>query len=246
MTTQAELLSSATPTTTKTQSFIGHWVTVIKAHEKLILVAIMALVLWHFGDEAYNAYGKHLAANIQADNAHIAQVEQQNAATQAQLATLTATVAANAKIDDAKIAASKQKLVDVQKIDAALPLPELSVHWQSLLSLPPGSITPQPNGTVAVTTDAAHATVNAIEKVGPLNEQLSATQDQLKGCTAIQAQQTTLIVGLNTDVATVKKGREDDAKQAKHDIHRAYFRGLKHGFILGAGATTAVFVAIFK
>lgn len=237
--------STAIPTTAA-HAFITHWVNIIKAHEKLILVAITALVLWHFGDVAYNAYGKHLAANIQADNTRIAQAEQQNALTLAQLNTLKATVAANEKIDDAKIAAAKQKITDVQKIDAALPLPELSVHWQSILSLPPGSINPQPNGTVAVTTDAAHATVNELEKVGPLSDQLAATQDQLKGCAIVRSQQDTLIAGLNTDITAVKKGRADDAVKAKHDIRHAYFKGLKHGIIIGVAVTTAAFVAVIK
>jgi hypothetical protein len=238
---------ATTPTITATSLHpITHWINLIKAHEKLIITIILALLLWHYGDKIYDAYGKHLDAQVKTDNAQIAQIEKQNEQNAATLQQLTATVAAQAKIDDAKIAAAKQTIIVKQQADAALPLPELSKHWADMLSLQPSAITPQPNGTVAVTTDAAHATVNELEKIQPLTDQLAATQDQLKGCTTVSAQKDTTIAGLNTAVADEKKGRADDAKQAKHDIRHAYLRGLKHGIIIGVVGTTAAFVAIFK
>lgn len=226
------------------ETFIGHWVTIIKAHERLLFAVIATLLLWHFGNKAYDAYGLHLHTITNADNAHIAQIESNNAQIQAKLDQLKATVDANAKIDDAKIAAAKQKLIVVQKVDAALPLPELSKHWEDMLTLPTGSITPQPNGTVAVTTDAAHSTVSELEKVPALTDQLSATQDKLNGCTTVVAQQTTLVAGLKDDITAEKKGRSDDAKQAKHDQRTSYLRGFKHGVITGIVATVAATVAI--
>jgi hypothetical protein len=238
-----------TPTTSiatvsKVETFVGHWVTIIKSHERLLLAVIATVLLWHFGNKAYDAYGLHLNTVVKTDNAQIAQIESNNAQIQAKLDQLKATVDANAKIDDAKIAAAKQKLVVTQKVDAALPLPELSQHWEDILTLSPGSITPQPNGTVAVTTDAAHATVNELEKVPALNDQLTATQDKLNGCTSVVTQQGTQIAGLKDDITAEKKGRADDAKQAKHDIRHAYLKGLKHGIIVGVVATVAATVAI--
>lgn len=240
------MTTPTTPTTaiSTAETFIGHWVTIIKSHERLLLAVIATLLLWHFGNKAYDAYGLHLHNVTNADNVHIAQIESNNAQIQAKLDELKATVDANAKIDDAKIAAAKQKLTVVQKTDAALPLPELSKHWEDMLTLPTGSITPQPNGTVAVTTDAAHTTVSELEKVPALNDQLSATQDKLNGCTSVLTQQGTQIAGLKDNITAEKKGREDDAKQAKSDIHHAYFKGLKHGIIIGVAATVAAAVAI--
>lgn len=228
------------------ETVIGHWVTFFKAHEKLLLAVIAAFVLIHYADKAYDAYGNHLKAITSADNAHIAQIEQSNAKTEAELALLKATVDANAKISDAKIAASKQKLVEVQKVDAALPLPELSKHWEDMLKLSPGSIAPQSNGTVAVTTDAAHTTVARLEEADSLEEQLAATNDKLKGCVDVRAKQETDITGLKENVAAQKKGREDDATLARHDIRKAYGRGFKHGFIAGVVATVVATVAILR
>jgi hypothetical protein len=237
--------TAVTANTTSTHP-VNHWINLVKAHEKLIITVIIALVLWHYGNKAYDAYGKHLDAQVKADNAQIAQIEKQNEQNAITLQQLAATVAAQAKIDDAKIAAAKQTIIVKQQTDAALPLPELSKHWADMLSLQPAAITPQPNGTVAVTTDAAHATVNELEKLGPLTDQLAATQDQLKGCTNLSAQKDTTITGLQADVVAKTKKIDDDSKQAKHDIRHAYLKGLKHGIIIGVVGTTAAFVAIFK
>lgn len=242
MTTPAE---TTTPAST-IGTVISHWVTFIKAHEKLLLCLLLAAVVWHVGDKAYDAYGQHLKAVQTADNAKIAQIDQQNAKNTADLAALQATVAANAVLNQAKVVAAKQKVVVAQKNDAALPLPELSAHWQDLLVLPPGSITPQANGTVAVTTDAAHSTVNALETIPALNVQLLASQDDLKGCTAVRAQQETAITGLNNKVAAVTKAREDDATATKQALRKEYWHGFKHGFIAGVVTTSVAVIAIFK
>jgi len=215
------------------ETVVGHWVTLIKAHEKLLIVAISAGTLLHFGNKGYDAYISHLKNEANATNTQIAQVEQQNKLTQAQLDKLKADVDLQVKIDDAKINAAKQTLIIKQKEVAALPLPELSKEWVSLLSLPDGSITPQPNGTVAVTTDAAHTTVNALESIPTLNTELSATQDQLRGCTDVREKQDTQITGLNTSLDLEKKGRAEDAKVAKQEQHKSWMRGFKWGAIAG-------------
>jgi hypothetical protein len=230
-----------TPITVSTvESFVGHWINIIKAHEKLLLAVIATLLLWHFGDMAYNAYGKHLNAAVTADNAQIAQVEKSNADLTMQIATLKASVDAQAAISQARIVADKQKIIATQKIDATLPMPELSKHIEELEMLPSGSLTPQPNGTVAVTPDAVHLIANELEKVGPLTDELVNTTAELTSCNVLRGKQDTLIAGLNTDITAEKKARGDEAKQAKHDIRSAYFKGLKHGVIVGVVATVAV------
>src|ERR1700676_34383 len=110
MTTPAPLANTET-----LAQWVSHWVAVVKAHEKLLLAIILAVVLWHFGDKAYDAYGRHLSAKQAADNAQIAQIEKQNAQTQLQLDQLKASVDARAKIDTAKRAVSKQGVVAKQQ-----------------------------------------------------------------------------------------------------------------------------------
>lgn len=215
------------------ETVIGHWVTFIKGHEKLLLAIIAALVILHLGDKVYDAYGQHLKANVTADNTRIATIEQGNAKIEADLALLKASVDARAKIDDVKIAAAKQTIIIKEKEIAALPLPQLSKEWESLLVLPEGSITPQSNGTVAITPDAAHATMTELIKVGPLTDQLVATNDKLDGCNAINAQQGKDITGLKEDIIAQKKKNDDAAKQAKHDVRAAWWKGFKWGAVVG-------------
>ena len=228
------------------ETLLGHWYTFVKAHEKIIVVAIAGLLLWHFGDKAFDAYTKHLTDQQAAINKQIVDVEKTNAALVAKLDQLKTTVDAQAKVSQAKIVAAKQKLVEAQKIDAALPLPALSKHWEDLLVLTPGSITPEPSGTVSVTTDAAHATVNELEKIEPLTIELAATQEQLAGCTVVRAQQDSVITGLNTNLDLQKQGRAADAKVAADAQKKSYLKGLKHGIIIGVVATVAAAVAILK
>jgi len=226
------------------EAAVKHWVTFVKGHEKLLIVAITALTLIHFGDKAYDAYGQHLKNVVTVDNQKIAQIEADNAKQQATLATMIADLQKRIDTDEVKIATAKQTIIIKQKQDAALPLPELSAHWQEMLTLPEGSITPKTDGTVSVTTDAAHKTVNELEKVGPLQDQLTAKSDEFNACVVTSTQKDTVITGLKSDVAAEKKGRDDDAKQAKHDIRHAYWRGFKHGFVVGVAATVAATVAI--
>jgi hypothetical protein len=157
-----------------TEALVKHWATFIKAHEKLILAIIIAFVAIHYADKGYNAYGNYLKSKTTADNAQIAQLQKQNESTQAKLNEMVAEFKVQSALDELKIAKAKQTVVIKQKEDAALPLPDLSKRWEEILVLPSGSITPQSNGTVAVSTDAAHTTVSELEKVGPLTDQYLA------------------------------------------------------------------------
>jgi hypothetical protein len=222
---------------------IGHWVTIIKAHERLLLAIILSLTLIHFGDKAYDAYGKHLSAQTAAASEKVAAIEQSNAKIEADLAALKTSIDAKAIIDDAKIAKAKQTIIIKEKELAALPLPQLAAEWQSLLVLPEGSITPQANGTIAVTTDAAHTTVSELVKVGPLTDQLVATNDKLDGCNVVRAQQEKDITGLKSESAAKDVKFDVAAKQAKHDVRHAYLKGLKHGLIIGVPVGVALTVA---
>ena len=228
------------------ETIIGHWATVIKAHEKLLLALILAFTLIHFGNKAYDAYGQHLKAVTTADNARIATIEQSNAKIEADLVALKASVDAKAVADDAKIAKAKQTIIIKEKEVAALPLPELSKEWVSKLNNPPledSSVAPQTNGTIVVSSDAAHQTVNQLEKIVPLQDELDATNDKLTGCNSVRAQQDTDITGLKSDIVAKDKKITDDAKQAKHDIRHAYLKGLKHGLIIGVPVGVALTVA---
>src|SRR5579859_6208144 len=223
-----------TPTwITNTEAIVKHWVTFIKGHEKIFLIIGLGALLFHFGEKGLTAWENH--------DKRIANIAQQKVDTDIQankqltteLAQLKLEIAAKNLQLEAQIAASKQKLIVQQKIDQNLPLPELSARWISLLSLQADSVTPKPDGTIAVTTDAAHTTVNELEKVAPLTEQLLDTQNELKGCNTLSAKKDESITGLSKQLTDEQTARKDDQKLAKVQQKKAFIKGLKIGIVVG-------------
>jgi cell division protein FtsL len=238
-TTETNTPATTTLPTTAT-AVISHWVTLVKAHEKLLLALIAAVVLFHFGNKAYDVYGKYLTTKQTQTNQQIATQETINAALQKQVDTLTATVAAQAKIDDAKIAAAKSSLAAAKKKDDTLALPDLTAHWAELIAAPLIDFQPINTDTVSVNADAAHKTVDQLEQIPALNTQLNATQDKLNGCTSVLTVDSQLITGLETSVSLEKAGRVEDAKVAAVNQKKAWKRGFKWGFGIGIAAAVAV------
>jgi hypothetical protein len=226
-------------------AWIHSWGAFVKHHEKLILIGAASLVLWHFGDKITEWFdNKHSAEQAQI-NLQIAQQETRNQLLQQELSKMQQSFNETILSLNAKIDAKKQAVIVQQKIDAQLPLPELSTRWESLLTLAPGNVTPQTNGTIAVSTDAAHATVNELEKVPQLTEQVEDTQAELKACTDLSAKKDESISGLKIQVQNEKDGRAADAKVAKDDRRKSFWKGTKFGSILTGAAAVAIKVAIF-
>jgi hypothetical protein len=212
---------------------VGHWVTLIEAHERIILTSIAALVLWHYGDKAYDALIRFHENQASQTQQQLQQTQVSGADIEQKLNVLLTQQAAQKKIEDAKTAIAKARLQKQQQVDASLPMPELAARWQELLVLPAASVTSQPNGTVVVTDDAAHSTVNELEKVAPLTEQLVSTQTELASCNAVQTKQATDITNLHQQVADSDKLRAQDAQIAKEKQHKAWMNGFKWGAIAG-------------
>src|SRR5579859_6439636 len=219
--------------TTILPTWITSWAAFIKAHERLIFIVAASLVVWHFSNNITHWFdNRHIAEQAQVDK-QIAQQENQNLLIQKQLTQMQANFDETVKSLNAKIDAKKQAVIVQQKVDALLPLPELSTRWENLLSLQPESIIPQTNGTIAVTTDAAHTTVNELEKIPQLTEQVADTQTELKACTTLSAKKDDDITGLTAQVKEEKKGRAADAKVAADKQRHSFWKGFKFGAVTG-------------
>jgi hypothetical protein len=236
------------PTPLPTANLLPNWVhtviNLVKAHERLIIVGIAALVLLHFGDKGYDALKAYHASQAKLSQQELVLKAKASQDVQQQLAQMQAENAANTARLEAEIANSKQKVIIQQKKDAALPPTELSAKWADQVNTPRANITPQPNGTIAVTVDAAHATVNELDKIPGLNDQLTATQEELKGCVKVSAEKDVAFTAKDAELTADKKARVEDAKVAKDEARHQYWRGFKHGFIVGVAATVAATVAI--
>lgn len=214
-----------------------------KAHERIIIIGLASLLLWHFGDKGLGMYDKYQLGKQSADNQAITQIHNDNVNLQKQIAQMQLDFQVQLEKDKAAIVKKKQAVIVQQKIDAALPLPELSSRWETLLVLAPGSITPQPNGTIAISSDAAHSTVNELEKVPQLVDENVRLAADLQSCTDIVSKKDEAITGKQTEIDAISKARAQDAVVAKDKERHAFWRGFKWGFVTGVATAVALKVA---
>jgi hypothetical protein len=224
-------------------AWITSWGAFIKAHERLLLIGVGALVLWHYGNKIENIFVQNRLATQSQVNQQLAQQQTENQSLLAQLSQMQTSFNATIANLNAKIAAKQQAVIVQQKIDATLPLPELSAHWESLIASPEGSIVPQPNGTISVSTDVAHSTVSKLEAIPQLTEQVADTQAELKACTDLGVQKDAALVGVKTQLSTEEKARVDDAKVAADKQKHSFWKGFKWGYAAGIGTSILVKIA---
>lgn len=244
-TTPNPVATTTAPTTTA--MVIGHWVTFIKAHEKLLLAVIVAFTILHLGTKVENAFATyHKNAQTQT-NTQIATQEATNAALQKQITDMAATVAASNAAANAKIAAAQQALVKQQAADNAMTSPELATRLQALVNVGHVAVDTTPSAlpnTLTLDSDAAHAVTSDLEQIPALQTQLSATTDKLNGCQSLLTLSSQSITGLNTSIELEKKGRAEDAKVAADNERKAGRKWFKIGVATGAAAVIAAIAAV--
>lgn len=207
-------MAPTAPTTGSTPGLIR---TFLLDHEKLIIIVIAAIGLWW-------GYGKYAQIRLDHDNAALQQaqiVAKQQATTDAALATQAQQNAQQVAQDKAqlqvltdKLTAQNQQLVNANtslaaaltkqtKTDASLPVPALVDRWAQLAPGTNFTGAISSGNNVEVTPSNALATVQQLEKVPVLTQQLAnetlakANDDQLI------AKQNTNIFDLNTQVGTL-------------------------------------------
>jgi hypothetical protein len=223
---------------------IGVYAKWLKAHEKLILIATLAIVTWHFGEKIINAWDNHDKRIADIQQQKINADETANKALKEQLETLKAQVAiANAKADQA-IATKHAETLKRQEVDANLPLPDLANRWSALLALSQGALTATSPDTVTVSNEAAHKTVNELEKIPDLQNNITQLQVKYDGCVGVTSKQTDVITGLNVQLSDEKVGRKLDAKVAADKQRKSWRSGFKWGY--GAGIATVVAIKFAK
>ena len=231
---------------------IETYIKFIKAHETILGLVLAAAVIWGVSGKIESVVAKHdksqetqaqIVANAQQskDAALTAQAQQQAE----QYKELSDKVAAqNTALEQANITLATA-LAKQQHTDDTMPLPELAQEWTKLVpGMAPNDITfaLDPNGQITLTDDAAHKTVDQLEQVPVLTQELSNTKGQLENVdsllTASNAQVATLnalVSGLNLKAVDDKnacnaeiKGVKDDAAKSKR---RWFLIGVVAGFL---------------
>jgi len=231
---------------------IETYIKFIKAHETILGLVLAAAVIWGVSGKIESVVAKHdksqetqaqIVANAQqSKDAALAAQAQQQAEQYKELSDKVA--AQNAALEQANITLATA-LAKQQHTDDTMPLPELAQEWTKLVpGMAPNDITfaLDPNGQITLTDDAAHKTVDQLEQVPVLTQELSNTKGQLENVdsllTASNAQVATLnalVSGLNLKAVDDKnacnaeiKGVKDDAAKSKR---RWFLMGVVAGFL---------------
>jgi hypothetical protein len=236
------------PTPNLIPTWITSWEAFIKAHERMILIGVAAGLLgagvYVINSRVHEYFdNKHVEAQ-QIINGQIATQEQKTQALETQIAQMQTQYTALTQTLTAAIAAQKQVVVVQQKKDDAMPPTELAQRWSDLIKAPVGSIAPQPNGTLAVSTDASHTTVDALETIPELKFEAQSLNTQLSACNTLSATLTQDVAEQKTLVAEEKKGRAADAVVAKDKERKSFWKGTKVGAAVATVAIIAIKIAL--
>src|SRR5271163_1319762 len=215
-------MASTSPTTGSTPGLIR---TFLLDHERLIIVAIVAVGLW-FG------YGKYAQIRLDHDNAVLAQAKvtaDAQAKANQQLAQQVADDKAALQALTDKLSAQNQQLVNAntalatalsrqQKTDASLPVPDLVNRWAQLA---PGTNFTGAIGSgnnVTVTPSNALATVQQLEKVPVLTTELANETTEKNNDDQLLTANAKSIFDLNNQVAGATKLDTDHQAQCVEQI----------------------------
>lgn len=213
---------------------LSSYVTFIRAHEKILIIALSGFLIFHFCDTALNAWIHHddtlaaiAATQVKTDTTQTVALQQQVTQLQQQVAAKNAASIASIKARNTQTQQQKQ-------IDQTLPLPALASRWESLAQLQPTDI----NGTTVpgqlVISDAgARATVKMLEDVPTLQANLKAEQTEIDNDQLIIGKQGDLITQLNKDLTDEKASHVADVNLEKAKGKRSFWRGFKTGFVVG-------------
>jgi hypothetical protein len=239
-----------------TGNTIGHIRAFLLDHERLLIVIIAAALIFAGYVKVTNIIAAHDAANLkqaqvvaQAQEAANAQLAQQVQADKAALQALTDKVTAqNQQLTNANIALATA-LSKQQKTDATLPPSDLAQRWAQITpNMPIGGVSVSPDNSMKVTQAGAVATVQQLEKVPVLTQQLDNMTVEKTNDDQVIAKQNTSIFDLNTQVGGLQKQIVDNDKvcQAAIKVEKDNARkGKRRWFIIGyiAGFASKAFLS---
>ena len=228
---------------------IETYIKFIKAHETILGLVLAAAIIWGVSGKVENIMYHHdNAAESQAQIVATAQAQKDAAlATQAaqqaeQYKELSDKVAAqNAALEQANITLATA-LAKQQHTDDTMPLPELAQEWTKLVpGMAPNGITfaLDPNGQITLTDDAAHKTVDQLEQVPVLTQQLSNTKGQLENVDSLLGASQKQVVTLDQEVSGLNLQLVDNQKVCTEQLKMQadqYKKSRWHWFWAGMAA----------
>lgn len=235
---------ASTPTTTVTTVAEATGWAWLKAHERVVMLA-MVLALSAFGiSKYYDVSAARADAKNVAAQQLLSQAQQNSAAQAAVTAQVQAQYSAliqSLSAENAALNASMAQRTASQKtqtvIDANLPMTGLAARWNVLL--PTVQPTVLANG-LSIDAQGAHDTVAALESIPVLTANLKDEtalaanfQSQAVKCDSLVTDQKNQITGLTTQITDQKKADATELAAAKADGRKNSIKWFKRGFIVG-------------
>lgn len=237
----------------KVQAEVQTGLTWLQRHERIIMALIITVALLLGGNKYLNVVAARdqkqaVIAEKQLDEQKAK--DAQLAAQVAQLGTQYQVVVSQLSAQNAQIAAAMNNrtvvLQQQQAADKTMPLPDLGKRWASLAGVPPTDIGASTSGLV-VTDTAARATVDKLESVPVLTQNLKDETTIADNRQVELGKANNLITGLNTQVTNLNTTVTDEDKactakveavksQANKDKRNWFVRGL------AIGASIAVYL----
>lgn len=220
----------------------------LKTHERIVITVLLLISLlfisnkWMtFSVARDQARVDALTAQVQKDQQNVAQVAQQSASDAAKYQAMVDSLQKQNAILLSTIQSDNALLKKQQATDNSLPLPDLAVRWGQLVPTSPGDLTATPSG-ITVSAAAAYNTVDSLEQVPVLKDELSNEMQVAGNEEKLVAQSQTVntdltkqITGLNTQIVDDKKQCSAEIKTVKAEARK----GKLKAFVFGAATVLA-------
>lgn len=226
----------------------------IKKHEKIIIIGMVLFVSFYLGNKYINYEANKadekvaiLQNQINKDQQLLSQQEQQTQLDRQQYQQALEKLTKQNQALLNTIEEDNKVLKQNQQVDANLPLPDLANRWKVLADIQDNIIT-SPTG-ITVTEPAARLTVQQLEKVPVLTDQLNKetqvannNQDMLNKSQVLNNDLTKQLDSANILLSDTKKKCDAQISQVKADSHKKERNWFLRGLGIGAASAAYVFV----
>lgn len=212
-----------------------------KAHEKLVLSVIAAIVLVYMFNGGLKTYEKNQERKSTEAEVQVRIDREVNFKEQKRLTELVdklekQNTELEKQISDRAVQTEKQK-----KLDRQMSPDEISARLQKLLEVKPEELKSTPiSGELIFTPPAVEANLQALEDLGRLKQDNQDLTSIISSQVEVINKQTESITGLRKEIDDERASHEQDVKTYKAKSRTSWLKGFKIGFIVAAVGIEAV------
>lgn len=229
----------------------------LKAHEKLILSLLAALLVWGVLSRVLTYLASHDQTTATASQQALqAQLEANKEQSDSQKATLAQylslaqqLMASNTALANAQTQRNTVVLKQ-QAVDKTLQPADLAARWTSLMKVAPSTVSPTAQG-YSVGPDTATETVVQLEAIPSLQadlsneKQINVNNDQMiSGLMTVKDNLTNQVSGLNKTVQDESKSCADQITLVKAQARKSKLHWFEIGFVTGFVSSVALKVGL--